>query len=43
MTESSNRLKDGAVIHAFSSFDAYAFTDQKIAKTIQVLAYTFCN
>jgi hypothetical protein len=43
MTEANNREKDGAVIHAFSSFFAYAFTDQKIAKTIQLLAFTFCN
>ncbi len=43
MTESSNRQKDGAVIHAFSSFNAYPITDQKVAKTIQTLALTFCN
>jgi hypothetical protein len=43
MTEANNREKDGAVIHAFSSFNAYAITDQKIAKTIEYLAYTFCN
>lgn len=43
MTESSNRQKDGAVIHSFSSFNAYSITDQKVAKTIQVLGLTFCN
>lgn len=43
MTESSNRQKDGAVIHAFSSFGAYSITDAKVAKTIQTLALTFCN
>lgn len=42
MTESSNRQKDGATIHAFSSFNAYSITDQKVAKTIQTLAFTFC-
>jgi len=43
MYESTNRQKDGAVIHAFSSFNAYSITDQKVAKTIQTLAFTFCN
>jgi hypothetical protein len=43
MTESSNRQKDGAVIHAFSSFDGYSMTDQKVAKTISTLSLTFCN
>lgn len=43
MTESSNRQKDGAVIHAFSSFNGYPITDQKVAKTINVLGLTFCN
>jgi len=42
MTESSNRQKDGATIHAFSSFFGYPLTDQKVAKTIQTLAFTFC-
>lgn len=42
MTESSGRQKDTAVIHAFSSFNAYPITDQKVAKTINVLAMTFC-
>lgn len=41
--ESTNRLKDGAVIHALSSFNAYSITDQKVAKTIQTLGLTFCN
>ena len=43
MTESSNRQKDGSVVHAFSSFGAYAITDEKVAKTMQVLALTFCG
>jgi glucoamylase len=43
VTESSNRQKDGAVVHAFSSFDVISFTDQKVAKTMQVLATTFCS
>ena len=43
MTESSNRQKDGAVIHSFSSFNAYPITDQKVAKTINVLGMTFCG
>jgi glucoamylase len=43
MTESSNRLLDGAVIHAFSSFTAYPITDSKIAMTIRALAFSFCN
>lgn len=42
MTESSNREKDTATVHAFSSFEAYPITDEKIAKTIQTLAFTFC-
>lgn len=43
MTESSNRQKDGATVHAFSSFNVYPITDQKVAKTMQVLANTFCS
>lgn len=43
MTESSNRQRDTAVIHAFSSFGAYDITDEKVAKTIKVLALTFCG
>ena len=42
MTESSNRQKDSAVIHSFSSFGAYSLTDDKVAKTINTLALTFC-
>lgn len=42
MTESSNRQKDTATVHAFSSFEAYPITDEKVAKTIQTLAFTFC-
>jgi GH15 family glucan-1,4-alpha-glucosidase len=43
MTESSNRQKDGAVIHSFSSFNAYSITDAKVAKTINILGMTFCG
>jgi len=43
MYESTNRKQDGATIHAFSSFEAYAFTDQKVAKTIKTLSLTFCQ
>lgn len=43
MTESDNRQKDSSVIHAFSSFEAYSFTDSKVAKTIKELAQTFCS
>lgn len=43
MREGVNREKNSAVIHAFSSFDVYPITDAKVAKTIQVLAETFCN
>lgn len=43
MTESSNRQKDGATVHAFSSFNVYPITDEKVAKTMKVLANTFCN
>ena len=42
MKESSNREKDGSVVHAFSSFGAYPITDEKVAKTMKVLANTFC-
>ena len=43
MTESENRQRDSAVIHAFSSFEAYSLTDSKVAKTIKELAQTFCS
>ena len=42
MTESSNRQKDTATVHAFSSFEAYQITDEKVAKTIHTLGLTFC-
>jgi glucoamylase len=41
--ESTNREKDSAVIHAFSSFEVYPLTDSKVAQTIQVLTQTFCS
>ena len=43
MYESQNRQKDGSVVHAFSSFGAYSITDEKVAKTMKVLATTFCS
>lgn len=43
MRESTNREKDTAVIHAFSSFEVYSLTDSKVAKTIQVLSQAFCS
>lgn len=43
MKESTNREKDGAVVHAFSSFNVYPITDEKVAKTMSVLAKTFCG
>lgn len=43
ITESDNRQKDSAVIHAFSSFDVFPLTDDKVAKTIKTLALTFCS
>jgi glucoamylase len=43
VTESDNRQKDTAVIHAFSSFDVFSLTDDKVAKTIKTLAMTFCS
>ncbi len=43
VTESDNRQKDSAVIHAFSSFNVYPLTDDKVAKTIKTLALTFCS
>jgi len=43
MTESDNRQKDTAVIHAFSSFDIISLTDDRVAKTIKTLALTFCS
>ena len=43
MTESANRQKDGAVVHAFSSFGTHSITDEKVAKTMKVLANTFCG
>ena len=43
MTESSNRQKDGSVLHAFTSFPGkYSYTDSKIASTIKAYAQTFC-
>ena len=42
MTESSNRQQDGATVHAFSSFGTHSITDEKVAKTMKVLAHTFC-
>lgn len=42
MFESTNRMKDGAVVHAFSSFAVYPITSFKVAKTMQVLADVFC-
>ena len=42
MTQSVNRQKDGAVIHTFSSFGTHSITDEKVAKTMKVLAQTFC-
>lgn len=41
--EGVNREKNSAVIHAFSSFNVYPITDEKIAKTIKVQIQTFCN
>jgi glucoamylase len=41
--ESSNREKDGAVVHAISSFDIFSLTDDKVAKTMRTLALTFCS
>ena len=35
MTESENRQRDTAVIHAFSSFEAFSITDDKVTKTIK--------
>ena len=43
MTESENRQRDTAVIHAFSSFEAFSITDDKVTKTIKELAQTFCS
>ena len=43
MTESQNRQKDGSVVHAFSSFGTHSITDEKVAKTMKVLATTFCG
>lgn len=43
VTESENRQKDTSVIHAFSSFNVYSLTDDKVAKTIRTLALTFCS
>ena len=31
------------MVHAFSSFDVYPITDEKVAKTMKILANTFCN
>ena len=43
LTESSNRQKDSAVIHALSSFNVYPLTDSKVSSTIKVLTQTFCS
>lgn len=43
MKESTNREKDGCVVHAFSSFGTHPITDEKVAKTMKVLATTFCG
>lgn len=43
MTESENRQRDSAVIHAFSSFEAFSLTDDKVTKTIKELVQTFCS
>ena len=43
VTESENRQKDTSVIHAFSSFEVYPLTDDKVSKTIKTLALTFCS
>lgn len=43
MMECQNRQKDGAVIHAFSSFPGkYQWTDSKVSMTIQSFAQAFC-
>lgn len=43
VSESTNRQKDGSVVHAFSSFEVYSITDEKVAKTMKVLGQTFCS
>lgn len=43
MRESDNRPRDTAVIHAFSSFEAYSLTDNKVTQTIKELTQTFCS
>jgi glucoamylase len=44
MIESTNRPRDGAVTHAFSSFPGlYNFTDSKIAATIKSYNLMFCG
>lgn len=43
MKESDNRPRDGAVIHAFSSFEAYPITDNKVTQTIKELSQSFCS
>jgi glucoamylase len=43
MKESDNRPRDTAVIHAFSSFEAYSITDNKVTQTIKELTQTFCS
>jgi glucoamylase len=43
MTESDNRPRDTSVIHAFSSFEAYSLTDNKVTQTIKELSQTFCS
>ena len=43
MQESTNRPKDASVLHAFTSFEGvYTFSDEKIAKTINVYNKLFC-
>mgnify|MGYP001002126650 CR=1 FL=1 len=43
MMETQSRQKDGAVIHAFSSFPGkYQWTDSKVSATIRSFAQAFC-
>jgi glucoamylase len=42
MYESLNRMKDGSVVHAFSSFGVYPITSYKVADTMRVLSEVFC-
>jgi hypothetical protein len=43
MTECDSRQRDTAVIHAFSSFEAFSLTDNKVTQTIKELSQTFCS